>query len=329
MSFGDSTDSTVWQIGTGSFGGATSAGYTVSYTMPSETSVRVALGRKEGAKEISANLYLRFVKSKLGKVHQERVKRRLVKLQDLVTYSKEMGQRALYESLCEEIAVLVRESEMVSFGITQWVDFKDIDKFRGMVKEKVIKWEPLEKFPRVVPKEVATKIKQLEKASIFDELWVLFIDYTKQDLKTTKEKIRNKDPILFGKFTHQPNRYYYIADWVDEYCDLTLDKFVEKFKLDDPTYGVNRVTPVNEERWKGIVDEVKARHKRLEDTKMSNWRELEKEEANAETTKLKEELSESLKVKDAPEILKGTVLEVGGDIDKSNPKRKWYKLWLA
>lgn len=312
MSWDNTTSITI-----GGYAGSTSAGYTTSYTLPSDTGVRVALGRREGSKEISASLYLKFVKSKLGKVNQARVNHRLTKLKELVAYSKEMGQRALYESLCEEIAVLVRESEMVSYGITQWIDLKDIDKFRTIVKEKVIKWEPLEKFPRVVPKDVQTKIKQLEKASVFDELHVLFIDYTKQDLKTTKEKIRNKDPILFGKFTHQPERFYYIADWVDEYCDLTLDKFVEKFKIDDPTYGVNRIAPVNEERWKSIVDEVKARHKRLEDTKVSNWRELEKAEANAETTKLKEEPEEEYKI------------AALGDFDKpKRTRRSWRKLWF-
>ena len=40
---------------------------------------------------------------------------------------------------------------------------------------------------------------------------------------------------MFGIFTDKENiftldRLYYIADWVDEYCDLTLDKLVEEYK---------------------------------------------------------------------------------------------------
>ena len=44
---------------------------------------------------------------------------------------------------------------------------------------------------------------------------------------------REKDPILFGTFQNQSNRtvidrFYYIGDWEDEYCDLTLDKMVNE-----------------------------------------------------------------------------------------------------
>ena len=46
---------------------------------------------------------------------------------------------------------------------------------------------------------------------------------------------KEKDPIVFGIFTDKENiftldRLYYVADWVDEYCDLTLDKLVEEYK---------------------------------------------------------------------------------------------------
>jgi hypothetical protein len=278
------TTSTAYSINLSSaLGGSASTQYT--WVTDTGTEMKVKTNTKG---EIGATLYLKYVKSKLGTVRADKAKRRLAKLQKLVMYSKEMGQKALYEELCLEIAVLVREAEMMSFGIDTWIDFEHIDKYLDKVRDKTIKWLPLEKFPRVVPKNVQTKVKALEKAKIFDELWVLFLDYTKQDLKTTKEKIRNKDPILFGKFSHQPDRYYFIADWVDEYCDLTLEKFVESFKADDPEFGVNEVPDIDEDRWKGIVNEVKERQKKLADTKQSNWRELEKAEAEAKTTVLKE-----------------------------------------
>jgi hypothetical protein len=262
-----------------------SLGYTF-YT-PSGVEGTVKLGRG-ATNEIGANLYMKFVKSKLGKVQIERSKQRLKKLQNLIAYTKEMGQRALYEALCEEAAILVRETEIVAFGITQWVERNDIEKFRNLVKEKVIKFEPKEKFPRVIPRKIQDRLKALEKAKVFDEFHILFIDYTGKELKTTKEKIRSKDPILFGTFAHQRDRLYYIADWVDEYCDLTLEKFVSKFKETDPEYGISQVPDITEERWKSIVEEVKARHQRLADTKGSNWRELEAEEAQATTTQMKD-----------------------------------------
>jgi len=42
---------------------------------------------------------------------------------------------------------------------------------------------------------------------------------------TEKEKEKAKDPILFGVMKNSRNLYF-IADWEDEYCDLTLSKML-------------------------------------------------------------------------------------------------------
>ena len=44
--------------------------------------------------------------------------------------------------------------------------------------------------------------------------------------ETAYEEAKRKDPILFGVIAGS-NKLYYIADWVDEYCDLTLEKFID------------------------------------------------------------------------------------------------------
>ena len=68
---------------------------------------------------------------------------------------------------------------------------------------------------------------------IFDELYVVFTDYTgKEERKVEKER-RDKDPILFGVFKNNAvvaDRFYFLGDWVDEYCDLTLDKLIDQYK---------------------------------------------------------------------------------------------------
>ena len=284
MTWDGSTTATTngWvQLGSGTIGTGT---YTITtgYTTPSGLQADVKAQYNPTKKEIGATLYIKYVKSKLGKVQIERVKKRLSKLQKLVAYSREMGQQALYEELTKEVAVLVRESELAAFNIDKSIEFKHIDKFRSIVKEKVIKWDQLENFPRVVPRNVQTKVKALKKAGIFDEFWILFIDYTKQpEMKSTKEKIRQKDPILFGRLKYQPDRYYYIADWVDEYCDLTLDKLVDKIKLEDKEFALSEIEDISEVRWNNIVHEVKARINRLEMTNASNFRQLMEEEEKA------------------------------------------------
>src|SRR5208283_2775599 len=98
------------------------------------------------------------------------------------------------------------------------VDRSVIDKFRYKVKDQVIKFEELEKFPRMIPSKVQKVIAEVKERKLFDKHHVLFIDYTKeQPKKTNKEKIRERDPILFGSYAYQPDRFYFITDWIDEY----------------------------------------------------------------------------------------------------------------
>jgi len=39
-----------------------------------------------------------------------------------------------------------------------------------------------------------------------------------------------KDPIAFGKI-EETDRYYFITDWEDEFCDLTLEDIVDQLDL--------------------------------------------------------------------------------------------------
>lgn len=61
-------------------------------------------------------------------------------------------------------------------------------------------------------------------------MYVLFTDYTGE---VEKKVEKERDPILFGSFIDRTvdemsQRMYYLGDWVDEYCDLTLDKLVSQ-----------------------------------------------------------------------------------------------------
>lgn len=71
---------------------------------------------------------------------------------------------------------------------------------------------------------------------MFTKFYVVFTDYTGKIERQVQEERRVKDPILFGTFQDTESktlleRFYFIADWEDEYCDLTLGKMVEKFQV--------------------------------------------------------------------------------------------------
>jgi len=229
--------------------------------------------RKDG---INVRLFFKLVDSKLKPLEQEKLAEQLTKLQELVGSTKELGQQALYERFCEMIAVTVRELEVLAVGCDRYVELSTVEKFRKVRQEQgkpVVYFEPWDKFPRVPPAEVADKIKRVRDLALFDEYWVLYLDYTreKKALQTNKERIKNKDPILFGKFAYQPDRLYVIVDWIDDFCDLTLAQFVEEVKKTDLGYEPGKVE-LNEKVLCRIKAEVMERHERLKNTNSSNFR---------------------------------------------------------
>src|SRR5699024_9424503 len=103
-----------------------------------------------------------------------------------------------------------------------------------------------------------------------------FTDYTgKIERQVEKERIE-KDPILFGTFQDKNSqtvidRFYFLGDWEDEYCDLTLDKMVNKMKKNTGNdIEMNISTPKD-------IEELKCQLRRLEiddnnNIRMSNQR---------------------------------------------------------
>lgn len=233
--------------------------------------------------EISPKLYIKYLKSKLTKVQKERLKIRLAKLQKMVLNAHDMGQTTAYEKLSEMLAVVIRESEAHACGVNTYVDQHFIDKFMSKVKEKPVRFETLDKFPRTIPLHIRKKIKTVQTAKLFDTYKVLYLDYTKEETKSTKDKIREKDPILFGSYSYQPYRHYFIADWIDEYCDLTMDKFVDKIKQDDPEFALTEVPDMNDAMFDLIKKEVRERHERLKGTHSGNYKDNMKSEDEAKS----------------------------------------------
>jgi len=272
------------QIPSGDIVGAQGAGISEGTGKRIKAKPRHKLGYTDDDRlPVPPKVFFKFIKSKLGEVEQEALKLRLNKLKRLVVSAEDLGQQALFEQLSLQLSIALKEQEAAACGYSRRIPKEVIDRFikRGMTG-KVIKFSTLDKFPRTIPANVAKKIKTCQDTLIFDTFHILFIDYTgEKELKTNKEKIREKDPILFGAFSFAPDTLYYILDWVDPYCDLTLSKLLEEIQIDDPTFELELVPEVDDEYLKSIVTEVKNRHDRLANTKPSNYKDLMVEEDQA------------------------------------------------
>lgn len=173
--------------------------------------------------------YFNNIKNSFVTLKPEYLKKNLGLLPSYIEEAKLTGQKSLAKKLEENLVVLVKERVLLDNKITKVVTEDDICKYIDSIKNHYVKFCELEHFPRLLPRNVLKKLKECQDKNLFDEYYILFTDYTDEELLPDSEKEKrkiNKDPILFGAINEGPGRFYFIADWEDEYCDITLNKFL-------------------------------------------------------------------------------------------------------
>lgn len=226
-----------------------------------------------GRRVYSADLVFSFVKSKLTKLEQREIKARLKNLQLVIQSCGETGQTALADIMLIEQATAIRQQEVAAAGFDTFVKVEDVNKFRNQSKTQ-IDFDPLEKFPRPIPLRVRNTISAVRKKELFDELMVLYHNPSREQIKSTKEKVLTKDPIVFGRFSYDPDVLYFIVDWIDEVCDLTMEQFVKTLKTADPAFETQHVAPISKRDAEAIKERAMEKSKLLNRTHSGNFREL-------------------------------------------------------
>ena len=143
------------------------------------------------------------------------------------------GQIEGMKKLIFLIETVEKEREIVKLGINTFVYYEDVEDYIDNIAKNVVKIIELERYERDIPDEVVEIISQTK--HLFTKFFVVFTDYTGRIERQVQKERREKDPILFGTFQDTESktlleRFYFIADWEDEYCDLTLGRMVEEVK---------------------------------------------------------------------------------------------------
>lgn len=217
--------------------------------------------------EMSVSAYFDFVKGMKQETNSENVKNMLDACEQMLEMFEITGQVSAAKKAAMTAKVLKKDLELYDKGITKYVHLDDISKYLDKVQDHSVKIIELRNFPRLIPTEVLMKYMPVK--DLFDEAFIVFTDYTeKTEKKDTvaaamgktstaaevEKKRKEKDPILFGAIkveeetkSMRGNTYeklYYIADWVDDYCDLTFDKLVEEMGKHIGT-GATEIQPIN------------------------------------------------------------------------------------
>ena len=164
--------------------------------------------------------------------------------------AKTMGQTALLERLKDCIDSARGEAHLVAMGLKKYVTEKQVvELYEKVGADKNLKLTWIKNFGRIIPEAVYEIKKDVDERKIFDNYVVLHYDPKENGEKLTKkEKEKKKDPILFGVIKNS-KKLYFVADWKDEYCDLTLDEMFKILK--------EKVLKINNTSVKSYIDNIK------------------------------------------------------------------------
>lgn len=199
--------------------------------------------------EITPYEYFQKVKDKVQSMDDEKLAKAYTNAIKLAERYKRTGQTKALRKLKFHIESIIKERKALEAGITKFVYKSDIEEYIQKVASKQVVVLDLKSFERNMPDEI---IEALEKVKdIFDEFYVVCTDYTGEISKQVNKERREKDPILFGAFLDRNKntineRFYYIGDWIDEYCDLTLEKMVSEMKDETGINIENEIYPIPE-----------------------------------------------------------------------------------
>lgn len=143
------------------------------------------------------------------------------------------GQTKAAKKIIFLLETIEREKEIVKLGINSFVNYEDIENYIDNISKDVVKIIELKNYERSIPDDIIKVIESV--GDKFDQMYVIFTDYTGKAQKQIEKERIEKDPILFGTFQDKKDRslvdrFYFLGDWEDEYCDLTLGRMAFETK---------------------------------------------------------------------------------------------------
>ena len=197
-------------------------------TKPEETK------KEEEVVALSPTEYFNKVKDMKHQTTEDDIRVVLENCLVLLEKPKITGQAKMAKKIYEQAQILLREIDAVHGGFDTYVLQEDILYYIDKISKKEVKIIELENYTREIPDDVCDKLVAAKK--YFDKFFILFTDYTGEEERRVEKEKRDKDPILFGTFNYPgktdtpTGRMYFIADWVDKYCDLTLEQMVMQYE---------------------------------------------------------------------------------------------------
>ncbi len=192
---------------------------------PTRKKFKVRAKMKDGKETVlSVEDFFKSVKN--GAEYLEILGERALGYEAALAKAKASGQIALLDALKKSALLFRMEAQLHSQGVTKFLSEKTVATL-AQKSDKNIRLDWLANFARVIPDSIIASKNKLDTLCIFDNYVIMHYDPENTGAKETEEEItRRKDPIMFGVIDGK-RRLYYVGDWIDEYCNLTLEEIVK------------------------------------------------------------------------------------------------------
>lgn len=133
------------------------------------------------------------------------------------------------------ISMFQKEIKIIQAGFTEYVLKTDVEHYMFKLAEKTVFCCEIGDYPREIPDEIVNRF--MDHIDLFDNIYVVFTDYSRKVSDVVNKKTVEKDPVIFGSVNFGRvdgqivigPRLYFLGDWVDDFCDLTLDEIISTF----------------------------------------------------------------------------------------------------
>lgn len=220
--------------------------------------------------EIMVNPYQYFqnVKGKVQEMNDDKLFEIYNNAVNLASIYNKTGQKKGLRKLIFHIQSIMKEQQALDKGITKFIYRDDIEEYIEKVADKQVVILDIANYERRIPDEIVEALSKVK--DIFDEFYIVCTDYSGSMSKQIQKERREKDPILFGVFLDRDKqaineRFYYIGDWVDEYCDLTLDKMISEMDKTGKKILNPVLIPSSTEELEAQLDSLKLDEKLISD----------------------------------------------------------------
>ena len=222
--------------------------------------IKKVINEEEVNPDKEAQYFFNSIKARVTEFDLVSLEESLKEIPNQIHRAERSGQIFLANKLKKHIYLMMKEKVLLQYGINKFLSLYEITKFIDKVEDFVVKFCELEAFPRIIPEEVLSKLEAVKELGIFENFYIAFTDYTDEEIiseRAKKQRDVNKDPIIFGVIKGYPDRYYFIVDWVDDYCDLTFDKLISELKKIDPKYKQKEILGDTEKYINELLPQIK------------------------------------------------------------------------